>query len=124
MARGDSIAAAKAELYGLVSGANLPAGVTAAYRFEPTTGHMAKPVALTIFTVGMDPDFYLLALRIYQTAEVDAEDAQDNLDLVIQAVEAKLTSGFGRAPWTIEYSAELVAFIATCVLPAGREDWD
>lgn len=115
-----SIAASKAELYGLVSGANLPAGVTMAYNHEPMS--MAKPVALTISTAGMDADYYLLALRIYHTVDVDVAEAQANLDTLILAVESKLTSGFNVASWAVDYSGELNAWVATCVLPVGRED--
>jgi hypothetical protein len=118
----NSLAASKAELYALLSGANLPAGVVAAYDHEPLPGQMAKPVALTVSTAGMDPDFYLLAVRIYQTAEVDAQTAQANLDTLILVVEHKLTDGFGMAPWSVAYHPELDALVATCVLPVGRED--
>ena len=115
-----SIAAAKAELYGLVSGANLPSGVTIAYDHEP--GKVEKPVALTISTAGMDADFYLIALRIYQSADVDAKAAQANLDTLILSLEGRLTSGFGRADWTVDWLADINAFVATVVLPVGRED--
>lgn len=121
MAR-SSIAAAKAELYALLSAANLPAGVVATYNYEPLSGQMAKPTALTISTAGMDPDFYFLAVRVYQSAEIDAEAAQANLDTVILTVENKFTSGFGMAPWSVEYLVDLDAFVATCVVPVGRED--
>lgn len=117
-----SIAASKTELYALLSGANLPAGVVAAYSYEPLPGQMAKPTALTISTAGMDPNFYLLAVRVYQTAEVDAEAAQANLDTLILLVEDRLSSGFGMAPWSVIYDPELDAFVATCVIPVGRED--
>jgi hypothetical protein len=117
-----SIANAKQELYGLVSGTNLPAGVTAAYDYEPLPGQMAKPTAITISTLAMDPDFYQLAVRIYQTAEIDARAAQMNLDTVILLVEDRLTSGFGMATWTVEYAADLDALVATCIVPVGRED--
>lgn len=118
----NSIAAAKQELYALLSGANLPSPVVAAYDYEPLAGQLAKPTAITISTAGMDPDFYLLALRLYQSAEVDARAAQATLDTLILTVENKLTSGFGVASWTVEYAAELDALVATCVLPVGRED--
>lgn len=117
-----SIAASKAELYGLLSGANLPSGVVAAYSYEPLPGQLAKPTALTISTAGMDPNFYLLAVRLYQSAEGDAQAAQATLDTLILTVEHKLTSGFGEATWTVEYAADLDALVATCVLPVGRED--
>lgn len=118
-----TVTAAKAELYGLISGANLPAGVAAAYDHEPLPGHVAKPVAITISTAGWDGNFWLFALRVYQTAEIDARTAQQNLDVVMADVESKLTSGFGRAAWSVDYVADLKALVATCILPVGREDW-
>jgi hypothetical protein len=120
----NSLAAARAELFALMSAAGVPtvAGVTAVYDHEPFAGQMANPVAMTVFTAGMDPDFYQLALRIYQTAEVDAQAAQENLDTLILAVEAKLTSGFNRGTWSVTYVDELTALVATCTLLVGRED--
>lgn len=120
MSRG-TIGAAKTELLGLVSGANLPAGATRAYGYEPVPGHLAKPTAITISTAGWDLEFWLIALRVYQSIEVDAEDAQENLDAVMDDVESKLTSGFGVAVWTVDYVAELNALVATCILPVGRD---
>lgn len=117
-----TIGAAKTELLGLVSGANLPAGVTKAYGYEPTPGQLAKPTAITISTAGWDLEFWQIALRIYQSIEVDAEDAQENLDTVMSDVESKLTSGFGMGPWAVDYVADLNALVATCILPVGRED--
>lgn len=118
-----TIGAAKAELLALVSGAALPAGVTKAYGYEPIPGQMAKPTAITVSTAGWDLEFWQVALRIYQTMEVDAEDAQENLDAVMNDVEGKLTSGFGMAAWTVEYLVDLNALVATCILPVGREDF-
>lgn len=117
-----TIGAAKAELLGLVSGSNLPAGVTRAYGYEPVPGHLAKPTAITISTAGWDIEFWQIALRVYQSIEVDAEDAQENLDSVMSDVESKLTSGFGMAAWAVDYIADLNALVATCVIPVGRED--
>jgi hypothetical protein len=118
----DTIGAAKTELLGLLSGANLPAGVTKAYGYEPTPGQLAKPTAITISTAGWDLEFWQVALRVYQSIEVDAEDAQENLDAVMSAVEGKLTSGFGMAAWTVDYLFDLNALVATCIIPVGRED--
>lgn len=117
-----TIGAAKTELLGLVSGSNLPAGVTKTYGYEPVPGQLAKPTAITVSTAGWDPDFWQIALRIYQSIEVDAEDAQENLDSVMSSVESKLTSGFGMAAWSVDYIADLNALVATCILPVGRDD--
>lgn len=118
----NSIAAAKAELFGLLSGANLPTGVAAAYDYEPLPGQMAKPVAITVFTVGMTSDFYVYELRIYQTAEIDARVAQNNLDDLVMLVDSKITSGFGPSDWRIGLDTEIAAFVAVNTLMAGRED--
>lgn len=96
--------------------------VTGVYAFEPLAGHMAKPTAVTISTAGMDPDFYQLALRAYHTAEVDAKAAQDNLDVIVLAIEARLSSGFVSSTWSVDYDPEIDAFVATTIIPAGRED--
>lgn len=119
----ETIGDAKAELLGLVSGANLPAGVTKAYGFEPMPGQLAKPTAITISTAGWDLEFWQIALRVYQSIEVDAEDAQANLDAVMSEVESNLTSGFGMGAWSVDYLPDLNAMVATCVLPVGREDF-
>lgn len=119
----NTIGEAKQELLALVSGANLPAGVTKAYGYEPTPGQLAKPTAITISTAGWDLEFWSIALRIYQSIEVDAEDAQANLDAVMSEVEASLTSGFGMAAWSVDYLPDLNALVATVILPVGREDF-
>lgn len=116
------LAASKAELYGLITTGGLPTLVTAAYDHEPLPGHLQKPVALTISTAGMTAVDYLIALRIYVTAEPDAEKAQDDLDAVIMAVDDRMTSGFGPSNWDVSYDGELNAFVAVNVFNVGRED--
>lgn len=117
-----SLAASKAELYSLITTGGLPSGVTAAYDYEPLSGQMQKPVAVTISTAGMTAVDYLIALRIYVTAEQDAEKAQDDLDTLILAVDGRMTSGFGPSNWDVAYDAELNAFVAVNVFQVGRED--
>jgi hypothetical protein len=118
----NSLANAKAELYGLVSGANLPAGVAAAYQYEPIGGHMQKPVAVTLFTSGMTPTEYLLTLRIYVTTDVDAKTAQDTMDTLIEMIDNQMTSGFGPSDWEVVLDQEIAALVATNRLRVGRED--
>lgn len=121
----NSLKAAKAELAGLMTAGGNVGDVTGVYPFEPLGGHMAKPTAITVSTVGggMDPDFYQLALRCYHAAGADVHQAQDNLDEIILAVESRLTSGFGMSTWTVDYEADIEAFVATTIIPVGREDW-
>lgn len=117
-----SLAAAKAELHALITTGGLPAGVTVSYAHEPAPGHLQKPAAITIFTAGMSPTDYLIALRIYVTTDVDAVKAQDDLDTLIMLVDARMTSGFGPSNWDVEWFADLGALVATCVFEVGRED--
>jgi hypothetical protein len=123
MAR-DSIANTKAELFALMSSGGRPtvAGVAAAYDFEPANGNMLGPASITISTGGMDENFYDLHLRIYRSADTDPREAQADIDALIMLVEAKLTSAWPRSRWDVEFSPELVSFVATCVLRVGRED--
>lgn len=121
-----SLAAAKTELYDLLysGGAPTVSGVAAVYRYEPHAGGAAKPASLTISTLGMTPDAYLFALRIYVTADIDAKQAQDLMDGLIQAVDAKVASsgGFGPSQWDVTYEADLGLFMAVNILRPGRED--
>ena len=117
-----SLAASKAELYALITTGGLPSGVSAAYDHEPLAGQMQKPVAVTVSTAGMTAVDYLIALRIYVTAEPDAEKAQDDLDALIMTVDGRMTSGFGPSNWEVNYDGELNAFVATNVFQVGRED--
>lgn len=117
-----SIAAAKQELYALVIAGGLPTGLTVAYDHEPLPGDLQKPTAVTVFTVGMTPDDYVLGLRIYATAAADAKAAQDTLDVLIQTIDARINSGFGPSNFEIEYRDDLVAFVATNLFQVGRED--
>lgn len=121
MAR-NSIANAKAELFALITSPSLPTGVTAAFPFEPPPGQGTKPVMVTVATVGMTAVDYLLALRIYVSADVDAETAQDTLDDLILIVDGRMTSGFGPSNWEVEYDPALGAFVATNIFLVGRED--
>lgn len=131
-----TVAAAKAELYALLWTANTAtatfsvAGVDAAqihvYDHEPRGGEMVAPVSVTISTAGFTPDFWVLAVRIYTTTQkYDAKKAQDVLDLLIPAVDAKVGSngGFGPSDWTIEWDDGLEAFMATNLLQVGRQDY-
>lgn len=117
-----SLAASKTELLSLITTGGLPSGLTVTYNYEPFPGGAQKPAALTISTAGMTPVDYLLALRIYVTAEPDAEKAQNDLDALIMLVDARMTSGFGPSNWEVVYDPDLVAFVATNIFQVGRED--
>lgn len=77
---------------------------------------------VTIATAGMTPVFYLIALRIYVTTDVDAQWAQDTMDSLIQTIDARMDARFGPSQWETEFVPELAAFVATNVFEVGRED--
>jgi hypothetical protein len=127
-----TVAAAKAELYALLWSANAPTfsatGVDTSsihvYDHEPK--QMTHPFSVTIATAGFTPDDWVLAVRIYaDTARADAKTAQDQLDLLIPAVDVKIGSngGFGPSSWEIDWDADLDALIATNLLNVGRQDY-
>lgn len=118
----NSIANAKAELYALITTPALPTGVTAAYPFEPLPGQGAKPVMVTVATAGMTAVDYLLALRVYVSADADAEWAQATLDTLILTLDGRMTSGFGPSNWEVDWDPELGAFVAVNTFLVGRED--
>lgn len=125
-----TLAATKAELYGLLWSANAPtfsaSGVDAAsvhvYDHEPKA--MSHPFSVTIATAGMTPTDWVIAVRIYaDTARADAKTAQDQLDLLVPAVDAKIGSngGFGPSAWEIVWDPDLDALVATNLLNIGRD---
>lgn len=120
MAR-DSIANAKAELHSLLTTPSAPAGVIV-YSYEPLPGHVQKPVAATVFTAGMTAVDYLVGIRLYVTAEVDAQRAQDTMDALIMEIDGRMTSGFGPSNWDVVYRDDLGGFVAENVFAVGRED--
>lgn len=128
----ETVAAAKAELYALLWSGGAPTfsatGVDAAavrvYDHEPKG--FSHPFSVTIATAGFTPDDWVLAVRIYaDTARTDAKVAQDQLDLLIPAVDAKVGSsgGFGPSSWEVDWDADLDSLIATSLLNVGRQDY-
>lgn len=124
-----SLAAAKAELYGMFQVAGVPniTGVTAVYSYEPPAGKLALPVSITISTAGLGVDDYRIQLRIYISAQVDAQVAQSTMDTMLLAVEQKIHdspagSGWPRTDWSVGYDHDIDAFIGVCNLMVGRED--
>lgn len=118
-----TLADAKAELYALVE---VVEGVTATYDHQPTSSAgLAGPIALCVFTAGMDADFWQIGVRLFVTSTIDAKDAQDTLDTLMPAVdEATDNGGFGPSAWQVDYpSEESPFFTATCVYNVGRQDY-
>ena len=129
----ETIAEAKAELYGLLWDQEAPTftvdGLDAqeihVYRNERRPGTMQGPVALTIFTAEIQPTEWVLAVRIYVTlGKFDEEYAQDMLDLLIPAVGEQIgsTGAFAPDSWGIAWDETFDAFVATNLLNVVRED--
>lgn len=114
--------ASVAELYSLITTGGLPSGLVAAYDYEPLPGQMQKPTALTIAYAGMTPVDYLIVLRIYVTAEPDAQKAHAQTMALVMAVDGRMTSGFGPSNWEAVLDPELRSWVATNVFEVGRED--
>lgn len=128
MAR-NSLAAAKAELYGILQTAGVPTvtGVTAVYSYEPAAGLAMRPVSLTIQTSGLGVDFYRIQLRLYVSPQTSVKQAQDDLDTLILRIEQKIHdssvgAAWGRSDWSIGFDTELDNFVAATVFQVGRED--
>lgn len=130
-----TVANAKAELYALLwtastntptfSVATVDATQIRVYDHEPRGDHMQSPVSVTISTAAMTPTEWTVVVRVYvTTAHYSAKVAQDNLDLLIPAVDVKIgsTAAFGPSQWDIAWEDSLDAFMASCVLSVGRED--
>lgn len=120
----ETITAAIAELYATIAPAGVAAvpGVTAVYPFEPAPGQMAKPTSVTIDDGGLNTHAYVIVIRVYQTTDVDAQQAAENHRAVYQALDVMLTTRWGPVEWIKDNDHALGALVATCRLDVARED--
>lgn len=115
-----TIAAAKAELFALIDGV---AGATCVYSYEPGAGQMLRPLPVTVSTAGVDPDFWILAVRAYADTSTDAKEAQDALDTLILAIEQRVDDHWGPSNWVVVPHPEIQdVLVAEWVVQCGRED--
>lgn len=83
------------------------------------------PFSVSISTAGMTADFWIIAVRIYSSAQkLGDKMAQDQLDLLIPAVDAKVgsTGAFGPSAWEVSWEEAFDAMMAVCLLEVGRQD--
>lgn len=120
----DTLTATVAELANVIAPGGVPAitGVAKVYPYEPKSGAMAKPTAITIDDGGMTDTDFVIVVRVYQTTDVDARRATETLRSVYQALDDLLTPYWGPTEWTRQDDPELAALIAECRLEVGRED--
>lgn len=97
--------------------------VTQVYDHEPQPGAAQKPVAVTLFPTGIDPEFFRVTLRIYASVDTDPRGATRNLETTIAEIDRLLPSTVGPSSWTIVYSQDLDAIVGGIELSAGREDY-
>lgn len=126
----DTLPEAKAELVDLLWDGTAPtfsvdgiaAGSIHVYDHEPRA--LTHPFDVTVATAGMDPDFWVLAVRIYANIS-EPKTAQDQLDLLIPAVDGALAGNGGNGPsaWEVTWDDTLEVLVATSVLNVGRQDY-
>lgn len=122
-----SLAAAKAELFGLLSSGSQRAsvaGITSAFDHDPGPGRLAGPISLVLTTAGIDPDFFIFALRLYADAGSDPRRAHQSLDLVMPAITAKLDARWGEERWVgpSPHPDRDDVLVCEWVVSCGRED--
>lgn len=94
------------------------------YDHEPRS--LDYPISVTLAFGGSDALFWTVMVRIYaNTARMDAKTAQDQLDLLMPAVEAKVVTngGYDPAGWSaLEWDDGLDAFMVENAVIVGRQD--
>lgn len=134
MAR-DTLAHTKAELFALFASdttkprstpvaALTAVGFVQVFRGDPRS--VPRPLSLSVATAGVTPTDWTFAVRVYATADDDDLAPQDRIDLALPAVDELLMSddGFGPLNWAgPDWDDALQAFVATCTLTAGRQDY-
>lgn len=131
MAR-DTLANAKAELFGLLGTADTyepvaslsSAGVVKVYDHEPRPGDALKGCFVTVEWGGMSPEYWAFTVRVYMSADVSAKKASSTVLNVSARVDGLVDNGgFGPSDWTgPQWVEELNAFIATHTVVCGRAD--
>lgn len=127
-----TLADARAEVYGLLWSSSTPtfsvsdvdAAAIHVYDHEPR--ELEWPINVTLAFGGSTVDFWVITVRIYaSTVRLDAKTAQDQLDLLMPAVEAKATSngGYDAQGWSpLTWDDGLEAFVVANDLLVGRQD--
>lgn len=93
------------------------------FPYLPALGELVPPACLCVWTRGVEPEFWLLGVRLYVLAN-DVRTAQDSLDVLMPAVEGLLPAGYGPSRWTVIEGDDLSPYwAATLELEVGREDY-
>lgn len=124
-----SVAAAKAELFGMVSaGAQrcVVPGVASAYDHEPGSGRATGRIALTVTTAGIGPDEWTFALRLYADAGADPAGVHAALDVIMPAITDLVSHRWGPENWIGPNPHPDRDDVLVCewLVSCGREDDD
>lgn len=104
-------------------GTSRVSGVTKVYAYEPANHQSLKPVVVTISPAGMTPYDWTIALRVYQTTDVDPAAAQSNIISMTTAIDSLLFSTvYGPSNWTFDLNNDLGVIVATAILEVGRTE--
>ena len=124
----DTLAHAKSELFGLLSGADgtpvaalTALGIKRCFDHEPLSPD--APFSLSLFTKGLDSVYWQLNINLYHTMGADPELAQENLDAAMPVVHNLISSGFGGDTWVVSLDLNRNALVATLELLCGRQDF-
>jgi hypothetical protein len=127
-----TLAQARAELAALVCSdltnfTPVPAlaglGVVAVYPSEPVSP--LKPLSVTIWVTGFDPNEFTYEVRVYRSLDSDVIKAQQDFDAVVWMVDRLIgaTGRYGPSAWTMGTNGEQDGLLAFCRLTRGREDF-
>jgi hypothetical protein len=80
---------------------------------------------MSVATAAVTPEDWVFAVRLYAKADDGTIDAQDRIDAALPAVDDRLmtNAGFGPFNWEIEWREDLVVWVATATVNAGRNDY-
>jgi hypothetical protein len=99
-------------------------GATAVLDHEPLPASLPRPKAVTVSPAGISPYEWIVAVRVYVDTTADAQQAQDDLDVLVLACEQALGSTpTPRVGWTYAWVESLGAYVATTTLVVPREDF-
>lgn len=121
------MAGARAELVARFGTANASTvtGVDRLFDHLPGAGDLTGGVSVCVFLVEIDPESWHFAVRAYMDATGRGmKKAQDDLDVLLPALDAALSAPFGPSNWRLSYPTESELFFsAEAVLAVGREDY-
>lgn len=112
-----------ADAAGTPEAALVTAGCKRVYDVEPGASGWLKPCSMTVAPEAIDPEFWMIAVRVYVDDQYGAR-AQDLLVDVTVAADSLLKAGEGYGPsrWALGWQPDLSCWLATTSLMVGRED--